>query len=259
MLGLSGLDFLSLELLRYAPQLPYHMITLIIMVMPISGYLDTVRLMLQSQSADAYNFQTVMIINSAQGLKILYYIFHPYAIALLGQAVFLILAATVMTYVRFKYVDPKTLHGSVYNITKAGSFTGYIAILTWYSVAITVMFIALFPVFGKKQVAESIGLISTLLESSVSVPTFYVVVILSEIKSVSKILILQYLFGDMMKVGLFIALRAPFVFLAGAFCQLTLDVILFCKFVKLLMQEESINDDGQALLGNEEEDIELQE
>lgn len=241
MLALWIFNFLSFVVLEMFPNFPYLLIDLIIMFVPTVGYMDTVRLMISSKSPAAYSLQTTMILNVGQGLKVLYFFYHRYAISIFGQCLTQIGAATLMSFLKFKYSPHESDEASfisripkLINIGNARTFMEYLTSLLIYSIVTYAIFLSVCPVLGVDATAGAVGIIGNLVESLVSVPTFVKIVIRKDINNVSTILILQYIFGDIMKIGLFIITKSPFSFFLGAFCQLSLDSVLFVTFLKLL-------------------------
>jgi hypothetical protein len=247
MLGLFGIDFLSMELLRYWPEFPYHVITFLVIMMPTSGYFDTVRMMIQSQSAAPYNLNICMILNASMSLKILYYIYHRFAFSIFGQCVSQLTVATILSFLKFRYLaveedlpllpdgSPPAVPGlsRFLHISKARNFLEYVVILVIYFSMAFVVFIAARHVFSEKLIVDLLGLIANLIESTVSIPMFVKIVIRRDINAVSVVLVLQYIVGDMMKIALFIITRTPWSFLCGGFCQLSIDTVLFITFLRL--------------------------
>jgi hypothetical protein len=142
----------------------------------------------------------------------------------------------------------------VLNIAKAESFGEYLASLGFYGAVVYLLFMGSLFVFNPKVVVEMVGLIANLIESMVSLPTFYRVVILQEISIVSPVLILQYYSGDLMKVALFVVTRSPWPFFAGAFLQLAIDTSLFITYVRLSFC--AVMPDSEALLAGEDAETE---
>jgi hypothetical protein len=252
MLGLFGLHFLSMELLRYWPEFPYHVITFFVIMMPTSGYFDTVRMMIQSHSAAAYNLNICMILNASMSLKILYYIYHRFAFSIFGQCVSQLTVATILSFLKFRYgtleeeADVPLLPDSPHppgsfsrylQISKARNFFEYVFTLVIYFCIAFAVFIVSCHLFYEKLVVDLLGLIANLIESTVSIPMFVKIVIRRDINAVSVVLVLQYILGDMMKIALFIITRTPWSFLCGGFCQLSIDTVLFITFLRLTFAE----------------------
>jgi hypothetical protein len=61
--------------------------------------------MVRSKSAAAYNVNMVIILYAGQSLKILYYVYHPFADVVFGQCVLLLVAAIALTFLRFHYAS----------------------------------------------------------------------------------------------------------------------------------------------------------
>lgn len=247
-LPLFCLNFISVGFLVLFPNFPYHLISFLIMVFPTAGYVDTIRLMMSAKSSAAYSLQTVMILNGGQGAKVLYFIYHPYAIPIFGQSVSFLIVATVMSFLKYKYdreeksedqirQPPKQLSISDLSrllfVSRAQNFLEYCISITLYCILSYILFLICCVIFGSEITIDTTGLIGNLIESTVSLPTFVKIVIRRDINNISTVLVLQYIFGDMMKIVLFIAAKTPWSFLFGAFCQLAIDTILFISFLQL--------------------------
>ncbi|OHT12630.1 hypothetical protein TRFO_03670 [Tritrichomonas foetus] len=76
---------------------------LCIIISPTVGYIDTIRIMIQTRKPDYYNPNTILLILFAQGNKVLFYIHHPYATLIFGQAISLLLAATILTILKYVF------------------------------------------------------------------------------------------------------------------------------------------------------------
>ena len=270
-LSVFSLNFLSVGLLVCFPKFPYHMLSFLVMIIPTVGYIDTIRLMVTSKSAAAYDLQTVMIINGGQGAKVLYFIYHRYALSIFGQSVSLLIVATVMTILKYKYeYDEKQANcppvqqnllrrcrlpgradfPRLLFVAQAQTFVEYCVSIGIYCAASYAVFLVCCVLFGKTITVDTTGLIGNLIESAVSLPTFAKIVIRRDINNVSTVLVLQYVFGDMMKIVLFTLAKTPWSFFFGAFCQLAIDTILFVSFLQLSLcpgkrhsDEERLNED----------------
>ncbi|OHT08155.1 hypothetical protein TRFO_23439 [Tritrichomonas foetus] len=232
-------------------------VDLIVMIAPTSGYLDTVRIMITNKSPAAFNYNTCLILLSAHGLKILYYIYHPYAIRIFGQSITQFSVAMVMAFLKYRYSRsgpdsiqrrqstssihdeivihrPKNKFAYFLSITSTVTFGEFMTSFFLYALAILSLFYLSYFTINETATVDAIGLIANLIESTVSVPTFIKIVCYRDINNVSNVLILQFVFGDMMKLALFILSGTPWSFIAGALLQLTLDIILFVTYLQLL-------------------------
>jgi hypothetical protein len=219
---------------------------IIVMISPTIGYLDTVRIMIKSQSPAAYNLQIVMILNIAQGLKFFYFFYHPYSTLIFVQTFSQIAVASLLTFLKFRYrnrgeVSVGELQPlletnpflSWLDISTANSFCQFEFILLIYSAITIVSFYLSRAVIGESPTVEFMGLIANIVESTVSLPLFVTVVLRKHVEAVSPVLIMQYILGDILKVGLFVATHAPWPFLFGGCCQLSIDTVLLVMYLKL--------------------------
>ncbi|OHT17477.1 hypothetical protein TRFO_02498 [Tritrichomonas foetus] len=249
---------------------PYlmYIVDFFVMICPTFGYIDTIRIMIKTRRTENYNINTVLIIFFAQGNKVLFYFFHPYATRIFGQTVCLLLAATILTMLRFLFnknmssakknnqnKKTKTLIDSekfnfreVLNIFQAESFPQFLTILLAYAFIDLAIFIVCCKIFGIKFTVDTLGLIANLVESSTSFPTFIRVVINKDIITVSPVLIMQYISGDIMKIILFTISKTPWSFVFGGCCQLTVDTIMVFTFIRLSFNKERSKSEEAPLI-----------
>lgn len=230
-----------------------------VMVMPAIGYVDTNRIMCATKSSAAYNFETVLILLSSQYLKVIYFVYHPYAIRIFGQSISQLLIALSLTFFKHRYKDPKQVRAMPYwkrilTMDSAKNYREFLVSLGFYYAAAFAVFQLAARVIGRNTAAEATGLIANIIESMVSLPIFADVVIHKVVKNVSFVLILQYLFGDMVKIALFILSKTPWFFVAGGCFQLFVDTILFAVYCRLSFCSKKRVVDEEKLISDEEED-----
>ncbi|KAH0786793.1 PQ-loop repeat-containing protein 1 [Histomonas meleagridis] len=245
------------------------------MVFPTVGYIDTCRLMQKSKSSIPYNFKTVLILLAGNGCKVLYYIYHPYALRIFGQSVSLLIIAFVLTFFKHLYKTNPSNRSTILsylNPDETSSFHDFVFLISAYTCLFYLIFKTFCYVFGQTYIVEAIGILGNLIDSIISVPTFIQVVVRGNIVGISVVLILQYLLGDVVKIVLFVVSNTPWFFTGGAVFQLLLDSILFIKFfylksrstTKLSIEEERLispvnSSDESFDDAKEEEDINEEE
>jgi hypothetical protein len=220
-------------------------VSAIIIILPTVGYINTMRLMIRSHTSAPYNLTMVMIIFSGQGLKALYYFYHRFAAVVFGQCIALLICAIALTVLNFRYnlVEVPGYVGQFTPSTRpmlrwlfighAKTFTRFTAVLTIYGVIVFAIFWSFCQLAGETPIVEVIGVLANLIEATVSLPIFVRVVVQKQLQDLSIILILQYMFGDIMKIGLFVITEVPFCFIFGAVCQLTVDVTTVVMYLRL--------------------------
>ena len=223
----------------------------VVMVFPTVGYVDTLRLMRNSKSAAAYNFNTVQIINIAQGTKVIYYVYRPYSTTIFGQSLSLLVAATMLTFLRFQYEhypaeSRPSMTTRILNMAQNCCFLDYVLSLFVY-VSITVAGMVILRSFVGDAAVELLGLFSNLAEATTSFPMFVRIVVMRNVKDVSPVLVLQYLFGDIFKFVLYMIARAPWSFFFGAVCQFVVDVITTVVFTKHMLCDKPVEDEEELL------------
>lgn len=246
-------------------------IDIFIMFMPTIGYLDTVRIMIKSQSSTAFPYNTCLILLSSHGLKTLYFIYHPYALILFGQSVTQIGAALLMAYVKFYYSGKsyksrrRSLTNSIkdeiqkqkyflyyyMNVKNSKNFFEFLISITFYLIISMFFFFIFFFVIGEKVTIDMIGILANLIESTVSIPIFIKIVFNKDITNISILLILQFVIGDFMKLALFILNKAPLSFIGGSLLQMSLDLTLFAFFLKLYFCKKQTLSENELLISDQ--------
>jgi hypothetical protein len=237
------------------------------MIMPTAGYFDTGRLMISTQSSSAYNLTIVMILTMSMGLKIIYYIYHKFAFSIFGQCVSQFSVATFLSFLKFKYStdqfvtqNPLLTENPPRNcefpnladlarffvISRARNFAEYLMTLCIYFMVSFFVFAGFCRILSEKVTVDLLGLTANLIESSISVPLFVKIVVREDIKAVSIILMLQYIIGDIAKIGLFVIMRTPWSFIIGGFCQLAMDTVIFITFLRLTFGTPKVEKGGES-------------
>jgi hypothetical protein len=239
---LSGLDFLATSILHQFPSFPYFILEILLLLLPSAGYLDTIRLMIVAKTPTAYDFRLIMIVTSAQAMKITFFFYHRYSIIVFGQALTVFLSATLLTFLKFHYSVNETgpdIDESpskmvrIACIWKNTSFTEYVFSLACYSLVLFGFFLIACFIAGRQIAAETLGFIANLVELTISLPLFLQVVVERKLKHVSPILVLQYASGDVMRLILFVMVKTPWMFTAGASLSLAVTLttaVCFFKF-----------------------------
>lgn len=245
-------------------------IDIFIMFMPTIGYIDTVRIMITEQSANAFPYNTCIILLISHGLKVIYFIYHPYAIRLFGQSVTQIGAALLMAYVKFYYsgqnykarrkssanslkeeiqMQKSNLLYYLYIRNTKNFFEFLISVVLYIIFSLFIFFIS-YNILGEKLIIDVIGILANLIESTVSIPTFIKIVIKKDITNLSVLLIVQFVVGDIMKLVLFILNSAPLPFLAGSLLQISLDFTLFTFYIQLSFCRKTNPSEEEVLIEN---------
>jgi hypothetical protein len=248
---LAGLDLLSFELFRWFPDFPSLILTISMAFLPTLGYVDTVRLMIDSHSDEPYNFAMVMIIKMAQLMKIIYFFYDPYAPVIFGQAITVFSSALLLTFLKFRY--SKESHSDLFTLPTffhilrirfASTFCEHIVILVIYLGLILMLLRVSFSIFERTHTIELLGLVGNLLDTTISFPLFVRVMIHRQVKSVSAVLIVQYVLGDLMKVATFMVVETPWVFRFSAYCQSGVDGLMAFTFFWLLWRARKSPEQG---------------
>ena len=136
-------------------------------------------------------------------------------------------------------------------MAKTKTFTEFMTSFFLYTSIILTLFYFGYNFIDEKSAVDVVGIVANLIESTIVIPTFIKVVIHRDINNLSTVLILQFAFGDIMKLALFLISKAPGSFIAGACLQIALDVVLFTNYLKLYFcskHEDNENPDGEELI-----------
>lgn len=248
---------------------------ILIMFMPTIGYLDTVRIMINSKSATAFPYNTCLILLISHGLKIIYFIYHPYAIRLFGQSVTQIGAALLMAFIKFHYsgknykmrrkssanslkeeikVQKSNFYYYLY-IRNTKNFLEFLISITHYTVITLFTLFICIHILEEKLIIDLIGILANLIESTVSIPIFIKIVIKKDISNLSAILIVQFVLGDILKLTLFLLNNAPLSFIGGSLIQISLDLTLFAFYLQLSFCRKTYRSEEEILLLNKQEEF----
>lgn len=224
---------------------------LIIIISPTIGHIDIIRLMLKTRNICYYDLHSVLLIIISQGLKLLYYFYHHYAMRIFWQAVGLLVTVNIMTFVKFCFCNREkvstdkgdsqvyehsrtnstTIKLCYFNIWRSHSIFQFYICLIFYALIILILCALASHTFGLLIAVETIGLFSNMVEALISFPVFYRIVILSNIFATSPVLIVQYLFADITKLSVYVISKVPFSFYPGAILRLVVDILTNLKFI----------------------------
>jgi hypothetical protein len=218
------LNALTSTLFGFVPKLPYRVIDVLIMILPSIGYLDTVRLMIATKSAAAYDLKLILIVSGAHGMKIMFFFFHGFPLMVFGQSVTIFISAVTLTFLRFRYPASDDVSEPIGQLRRIlciwhnSSFPDFIFSLISYCFLLILAVSIGSAVAGYEIASETLGVVANLVELMTAIPIFLQVVVRRDTR-ISLVLILQYAIGDFMRFVLFILVKAPWMFIAGAGCS----------------------------------------
>lgn len=167
-------------------------------------------------------------------------------------------------HISYTYQNKKFL--KIFNIASSETLLDFISSYVLYFLIVYSTFIIFYSMFGSITV-DFLGIISNLAEAATSFPTFIRIVIHQDALTTSPLLVLQYLFGDVLKIAVYSISKAPWSFFFGAFCQLSVDIftnIYFLRiYIRLSKKKQSKSENSpliEVIRGgeesvNEEEDL----
>ena len=119
------------------------------------------------------------------------------------------------------------------NIFSALTFLEFFTSVLFYYLIFFIFYIITKIICGVHTAVNISSIIANLIDALVPLPVFSLVVIHSNIESVSIVLIIQYVFGDMFKIFLCYVTHSPWPFIFGSTLQLILDSIAGAKYTYL--------------------------
>lgn len=241
-------------------------IDLIIMIIPTIGYLDTLRIMIKNKNPDVFPEQIIIILLIAHSMKIMYFIYHHYAIRIFGQSVSQIIVALLLAYTKFYYLNinsnkpkrrrssahgdkdhPQSFFSTYCRIPAPKDFFKFLIYILFHIFGIFAVFRLFYHCFSHKFMVNILSYLANFIESGISIPIFVRVVIRKDVNNVSTLLILQYISGDILKLGLFLLNHTPISFIVGSILQLALDVTICIYFVHLRIKLHKKSDDAMLI------------
>lgn len=240
MSALFGVDFLSVELFRLMPNLPWNILNVIISIMPTIGYLDQLKKMIETEDSSSFNMTTALILLFSNTLRFIYWTFEPFQAYLLGQSIAVFLVQLILSLKSFEYNEvPRSFTSSLKSmklkipslsdfqkwlkITKAKTSLDFILSLITYAIIMIAAFAVMSMIIGLKASLQIIIFASNIIDTTVSFPMFKRIVIDHNVHNLSVVLIGQYLLGDLLKIIMFTVGGSGFAFMFGAILQTTID------------------------------------
>ena len=230
MQALQWLNCLSVATLSATPEIPWMVVSLCVVFAPSAGLFDTLRKMAITGSGTCYNRQTGSIQIVTNLLRFVYWRHRPVKSFLVHQSLSVFTLHVLLSVLSFllDHGDPKVrLQQHVWDVSNVSEFVTHIVVL----------FVSIVTVFGVVcvWVDVSFALTATIvlangLDVLTSMPHFIQIVCWREVAHVSRVVVLQYLVGDIMKVVLFVVGKSGWPFIASAIVQTVMDSILVTSY-----------------------------
>lgn len=239
----------------------------LVIVCPTIGYIDQFKTLIQTKNSRVFNLTSGLILLAANFMRFLYWIYEPFLPYLLGQSVAVFSLQLLMGIWSFNYSQlPKShtqtrfrpqIRGlkSLLDIFNLASGFEFVSSVIVYGLIITGVYILMCLILTTHKVNSIIIIVSNVVETTVSLPMFILIVFKHDILGISIVLLVQYAFGDLLKIIMFSFSGAGWAFLFGAILQFSIDstnIIAFFILSKLGKKTEAI--DEQILLRS---DVEL--
>ena len=239
---LASAEWMFVEVYRFLLNFMRSIALAAVIMMPTLGYLDQLNKMISAKSSQYFDMDTALILLFTNFLRFIYWVFEPFEIYLLGQAiaVFATQLCLAATFFYFEYSSHEKVgfgrhhhHRSLkylFGIRRAGNIYDFAMSLWFYGLVILFAFVFFSLLFGRDLVCTAIIVIANVVDTFVSIPQFIRVVIEKNVESVSSLLVGQYLIGDIMKLLLFLWTRSPWPFVFGAVLQTGVDSIVAISY-----------------------------
>lgn len=263
MSALFSLDFISTQVFQYIPNLPYYMMTWVVIMGPTIGYFDQFRKLITMKDPRVYNLPSSLILLSANFIRLLYWISEPFIPYLLGQSILVFSLQIVMGICSFRYVHLQKLQyqsgfqrlkpnlSKIWNVFNASSSIDYVCSLISYALIIVAVYVILCITFSASKINSIAIFISTMVETTVTFPQFKRIVYDHDIAGISTILLCQYMIGDVLKIVMFTFSHAHYAFLIGACLQTGIDItniITYSCLSKGNLQHSEFEDEKKLLV-----------
>lgn len=243
MFPLNVFNFFSNSIVKFISNLPYYALYFLIIFLPTLGYLDSIFRMYENKTYIYCNMYTSFILIISYFLKVVYWFHEHYEFYILLQTMVVFLVQIALLFYYFEY-NEKCIpfrqymrhfkNNSLYryhnflmikNPLFAKSFLDFIISLTLLCVIILLCILTFSYIFGKKVIFSVTVYFSTIIETTVSLPVFITVCVNGDTNSVSKLLINQYIIGDIARIFMFMMVKTDRVFIFGSILQFSIDLI----------------------------------
>lgn len=258
-LPLYSLDYISVEVFHYFPELPNHIITTFAIFGPTIGYFDQLYQMYKTRIVDGFSLDNALIMIFTNTLRFFYWSFEPFETYLLGQSIALFILQLVLSLLSLIFAGPgnfssKEKNSLLYiqsyfrdfqskvqnhsyqkfafylNTFQCQNLIDYCISLILYFILILISFALFTLIFGLKTTCSLFILTANLMDPLISFPMFHRIVISHKIQGVSVILVCQMVIGDILKLFLFIFGKSGWTFVLGATIQSLVDVTTASSF-----------------------------
>lgn len=236
-----------------------------IVALPNIGFIDTIRLMVKNRNAASFNFATCLILISSNGIKILYYIFRQYEINTFLHVISQFSIAIIMIYLKYYYMKKpkrsskkKTVNSNSTSyqtgianifrylfITRMTTFKDFLISFSIYFIIFLITFIISY-LPDKESTLSFFGNIANLLELMIVIPTFIRVIVYKDVKNISPILIVQFAFGDIVKLVIFLLSDVSGWMIFGVCIQIVVNMTLLTVFCQYRLCPEEIQPKKKA-------------
>lgn len=264
--ALSFIDYLAFLFLKTFPSFPNYIVQGFVMIMPTVGYMDQIRMMCSTKDPTIYSMNSALVLISSSTMKVIFYKDQPFGVTVLGQAIALLIVAYVHTYFHFKYLyedekkeENKLLRKNRFRlfnilkksitdpvkacrITSSTNFEQFLTSCFFYTATFLIAYYTSGLFVGLYSAASFCSFVVSLIDSTVSLPTFKLVVIQGNWEKTSIVLMGQYLFGDIFKIVIFEMSHSPWPFVFGGVLQLVIDSISSVRYLMLMFKKPSVDE-----------------
>jgi hypothetical protein len=199
--------------------------------------------MVAKRTSEFFNRDTALILFFSNGLRFLYWFYEPWEPYLLGQAVAVFSVQFALATLSFHYdrANNEKIGFTVkkyrsrniryyFAVRKIKDARDFFTALAGFGLVMLCAFAALVALFGHVRVCTAVIVVANLTDTLVSIPQFIQIVVRRNIEGASVVLVVQFLSGDWMKLGMFWITGTAWPFLFGAIVQICVDSTVAASF-----------------------------
>ena len=249
--SLTFLNSLNSYMFVYFPNLPYFIFDSLCVFLPTTGYIDQIRRMVVTQSSSSFKIHSSNVLLYSNYLRLLYSLGTKFENFLIWQSVATISIHLTLAFLNFYYnqkefknknLIPEQLQNvftkrkKIFFLFKpftSENFSDYIySLITIYLLIFLIYYISTF-FFEISLVSQFIGLLSNIIDSLVTFPQFFLIVIQRNCQYVTTLLIGQWILAAIFKAILFFCRPVPWPFRLGVGIQAGITISITLTYFQI--------------------------
>ena len=246
--SLTSVEYFCTYLFYKIPNCPFFLFDAVVAVAPMAGYIDLIFKVKKVKSAISINKDSAIIFLVSNMMRLIYFYGERYAMYLFWQALVTVVVQYILCFLSYRYKKSENMVGDGSIVVSkshqaqpmfschpfaVNTFLGF-NIISLLIIGIFIGFTAFFSVMiGLKITMNSIGLISSLMDSIVTFPQFINAVFLQNITYITPMLLFQWISGTLFKLFLFFFRPTPWPFRVGASVQAFLVFSITAQFIRM--------------------------